>query len=134
MSDPFANVAAAADVMRGFPHPWWIAGGWAIDLFIGRVTREHADVEIGAFRHTQLDLRRHLGRAKFEFAHEGVWHEWEKDKHLADDVFQVRALNDGFPLRRRSPVLLRRPHAGWRLVLPPPPVDHAGGGAGHVRV
>jgi hypothetical protein len=24
--------------------PWWIAGGWALDLFVGQVTRPHAGV------------------------------------------------------------------------------------------
>jgi hypothetical protein len=26
--------------------PWWIAGGWAIDLFVGRQTRPHGDVDV----------------------------------------------------------------------------------------
>lgn len=30
--------------------PWWIAGGWALDLFLGKVTRPHKDLDIGIFR------------------------------------------------------------------------------------
>jgi hypothetical protein len=30
--------------------PWWIAGGHAIDLFVGWVTRSHADIDIEMFR------------------------------------------------------------------------------------
>jgi Aminoglycoside-2''-adenylyltransferase len=30
--------------------PWWIAGGWALDLWLGRSTRPHSDIEIGCFR------------------------------------------------------------------------------------
>lgn len=26
--------------------PWWIAGGWAIDLFLGRQTRRHEDIDV----------------------------------------------------------------------------------------
>lgn len=26
--------------------PWWMAGGWAIDLFLGRQTRAHADSDV----------------------------------------------------------------------------------------
>ena len=48
------------ELMRGFPKPWYIAGGWAIDLFIGHQTREHKDVEIAIFRQDQLLLQRHL--------------------------------------------------------------------------
>src|SRR3954467_9622826 len=30
--------------------PWWIAGGWAIDLFLDRETRPHADLDVGVLR------------------------------------------------------------------------------------
>ena len=26
--------------------PWWIAGGWALDLFLGIQTREHEDIDV----------------------------------------------------------------------------------------
>ena len=29
---------------------WWIAGGWALDLFSGHSTRRHADMDVGCFR------------------------------------------------------------------------------------
>ena len=32
------------------PFPWWVAGGWAIDLFLARETRPHKDIDIGIFR------------------------------------------------------------------------------------
>ncbi len=31
--------------------PWWIAGGWALDLFLGRQTREHRDLDVAVLRH-----------------------------------------------------------------------------------
>lgn len=34
------------DRLAGLPVTWAIAGGWALDLFLGRVTREHSDLEI----------------------------------------------------------------------------------------
>ena len=30
--------------------PWWIAGGWAIDLYLAEQTRAHADLDIGVLR------------------------------------------------------------------------------------
>ena len=30
--------------------PWWIAGGWAIDVYLGRQTREHADIDVSMLR------------------------------------------------------------------------------------
>jgi len=29
---------------------WWIAGGWALDLFLGRQTRPHEDLDVGVLR------------------------------------------------------------------------------------
>ncbi|MHA2306939.1 MAG: nucleotidyltransferase domain-containing protein [Candidatus Hodarchaeales archaeon] len=37
-------------LMKDFNKPWYIAGGWAIDLFLGLVTRSHQDIEIIIFR------------------------------------------------------------------------------------
>lgn len=32
--------------MPGADFPWYVAGGWAIDLFVGTQTREHEDLEV----------------------------------------------------------------------------------------
>jgi len=47
-------------VMAGFPASWFIAGGWAIDLYLGRITRPHKDVEIAMFRDDQGALHAHF--------------------------------------------------------------------------
>jgi hypothetical protein len=43
------------------PVPWWIAGGWAIDLFLGRQTRAHEDVDVLILRRDQRAVRTLLG-------------------------------------------------------------------------
>jgi uncharacterized protein (DUF952 family) len=50
----------AAGVMAGFPRPWWVAGGWALDLFLGRKTRPHADLELSVLATDQASLFAHL--------------------------------------------------------------------------
>jgi hypothetical protein len=40
----------AALLLSALHAPWWIAGGWAMDLFLGKVTRTHKDLDIGIFR------------------------------------------------------------------------------------
>jgi hypothetical protein len=39
-----ADVAAR---LRGVDVPWYVAAGWAVDLFLGAQRREHEDLEIG---------------------------------------------------------------------------------------
>lgn len=60
MSQGFERILEVAGIMRGFPAPWFISGGWAIDLFLGEVTRAHSDIEIGIFRCDQGALWRQL--------------------------------------------------------------------------
>ncbi|GAA0939197.1 nucleotidyltransferase domain-containing protein [Pseudonocardia zijingensis] len=36
----------AAKLLRDYPGRWWIAGGWAIDAFVGSF-REHGDLDLG---------------------------------------------------------------------------------------
>jgi aminoglycoside-2''-adenylyltransferase len=43
------HVAQIVDVMAGFPAPWALGGGWAVDAWIGEVTREHGDVDVIVF-------------------------------------------------------------------------------------
>jgi len=46
--------------MKGLPVRWWIAGGWAIDLFVGRQTRPHGDCDVLVLRRDQLAAQEHL--------------------------------------------------------------------------
>jgi hypothetical protein len=48
------------EVMAGYRRPWWVAGGWALDLLLGAKTRPHADLEISMLAADQLALFRHL--------------------------------------------------------------------------
>lgn len=41
---------AVASLFARATVPWWIAGGWAIDLFLNVSTRAHADLDLGCFR------------------------------------------------------------------------------------
>jgi hypothetical protein len=49
-----------AEILRGLPAPWWIAGGAAIELFLGRQTRIRNDLDLAILRRDQLAFRRHL--------------------------------------------------------------------------
>jgi hypothetical protein len=65
--DDFLPVARVAEQMAQFERPWMVAGGWAIDLHLGRLTRPHKDVEVAVFREDQLALRAYLDGWTFDF-------------------------------------------------------------------
>ncbi len=50
----------AVRLLSGFARPWWICGGWALDLFLDRETRPHDDLDVALLRHDQLALYQHL--------------------------------------------------------------------------
>ncbi|MFA9480016.1 nucleotidyltransferase domain-containing protein [Phycisphaerales bacterium AB-hyl4] len=56
------SVPEVVAVMRGATVPWWIAGGWAIDLYLGRQTRPHGDTDVLVLRRDQLAIQQHLCR------------------------------------------------------------------------
>ena len=80
--------------MRGYPHPWFISGGWAIDLFVGRVTRAHEDVEVGAYFPHQAALRRHLGNWEMARIRDDAWEPWKPDDAIELPEFQAQARSD----------------------------------------
>jgi aminoglycoside-2''-adenylyltransferase len=41
---------AAPELLAGLTCPWWIAGGWALDLFMGTQSRPHRDLDVGILR------------------------------------------------------------------------------------
>jgi hypothetical protein len=46
------------ELMRGFAAPWWVAGGWALDLWLGRRTRDHEDLDVAVLRKTSASCTR----------------------------------------------------------------------------
>jgi GrpB-like predicted nucleotidyltransferase (UPF0157 family) len=53
--------------LEGYGQPWYISSGWALDLFLGRVTRIHHDVDVVVDRTNQLQLREHLTARGWNF-------------------------------------------------------------------
>jgi hypothetical protein len=92
--DPFASPRIIAALFATFDRPWCIAGGWAIDLFLDRVTRPHADVDVAVFREDQGPLRRHL--TGWEFlkvapGRPGEFEPWYETEKLDWPLHELRA-------------------------------------------
>jgi len=60
----FETCMKVKTIMDKYGYPWFIAGGWAIDLFLNKETREHEDIEIGIYRKNQMQLYRYFGKQK----------------------------------------------------------------------
>ena len=67
--------------MNAFDRPWCIAGGWAIDLWLGRATRGHGNIDIAVLRDDQLALRDFLDDARFFIPSPGGRSRW-RDRQL----------------------------------------------------
>lgn len=83
--------AYAAAVMAGFGAPWCVGGGWAVDLFLGRQTRPHADVDLVLLRGDQQRLHGHFGGWRFQTVAGGVFSEWAPGEWIAPPVHEVHA-------------------------------------------
>lgn len=60
MDPSFAPLRAELEHVADLPVPWYVAGGWAIDLFVGQVTRDHQDVDLVIGRRHQHTVYLHL--------------------------------------------------------------------------
>jgi hypothetical protein len=60
LPETFSDLLRAAQIMKDFPRSWCVCGGWAIDLFINRLTRPHKDVDFAIWRRDQLALHAYL--------------------------------------------------------------------------
>ena len=50
------ELQAVCRFMTDFPGRWWVGGGWFIDLWLGRQTREHEDIELCVLRTDQAAI------------------------------------------------------------------------------
>ena len=60
LNDVPESVAPIVELMSTFPAPWALCGGWAVDAWLGRATREHPDVDICVFVQDHRALFDHL--------------------------------------------------------------------------
>ncbi len=78
------------DLLGPATFPWWIAGGWAIDLHLGRQTRHHDDIDVLVLREDQLSLQRALPGWDLHAADPpGSLRPWRADEVLPAEVHDV---------------------------------------------
>ena len=94
----FSRPFNVARLMADFPHPWCICGGWAIDLFLGRPTRGHKDVDIAVLRKDQLAIRDYLAARNWtlEKARDRQLHPWAEREFIQWPLHVVWCKNPVF--------------------------------------
>ncbi|MFJ7934063.1 nucleotidyltransferase domain-containing protein [Sporosarcina sp. NPDC096371] len=75
----FSTCSKVNEWMLGFGGKWGIAGGWAIDLYIGKETRLHSDIEVALFREDQRVLKKALPDWSFEKIVKGELISWDEE-------------------------------------------------------
>jgi Aminoglycoside-2''-adenylyltransferase len=89
---------AVAGLLAGFAKPWWICGGWALDLFLDRETRSHDDLDVAILRCDQPDLYRYLEGWHLRYATpEHTLERWN-GRRLAPPIHGIWARRSGNPL------------------------------------
>jgi hypothetical protein len=105
----------ARDILRDLDVRWWIAGGWSLDLFLGRQLRPHKDLDVAVLRRDQERLFDALPGWELAVAQDGALEPW-----------------DGASLPADRHVLWARPQdaARWQLELV---LEEADGGTWRYR-
>lgn len=71
---------------------WAVAGGWALDLFLGRQTREHADLDLAIWRSDQHKVRAALSPHWVpDVVENGGLRPWNPDQWLSLPVHEIHA-------------------------------------------
>ncbi|GAA0561281.1 hypothetical protein GCM10010172_50600 [Paractinoplanes ferrugineus] len=120
-----------AERLRGIGTPWYVAGGWAVDLHLGRVTREHEDLEIAVPRERFAMVAGRFPELAFWVAGSGrvvpatpaaleaEFQTWALDPAAEVWRFDVmREPHDGDTWISRRHASLRRPYASIVLTGP----------------
>ena len=74
VNDPWSGIRPQdlTQVLSNVECVWWVAGGWAIDMWLPRPSRAHADTDIGCYREEVPLLRRALPEWEFFAATDGA--------------------------------------------------------------
>jgi hypothetical protein len=87
--DP-APLSEVASLFSAAAVPWWVAGGYAIELAVGRAFRDHADVDVLVLRRDQLVVQEALASWEWWAADPpGTLRPWRRGELLPPGVDDV---------------------------------------------
>jgi len=87
-------VDEVARLFKDLGIPWWIAGGWALDLYLGKVGREHIDTDVLILRNDQLVVQEHLSDWKLFKTKQPGLAPWPNGEYLNQPVNSIWVRQD----------------------------------------
>ena len=90
----FALPLQVSTMMRDFKPSWFVAGGWAIDLFLEKETRIHQDIEIAIFRKDQTALHDYFDGWLLRKIVNGESVIWLRDEWLTLPIHEAHYCNE----------------------------------------
>lgn len=95
--------AEVAQLFTNAPFRWALAGGYAIEQFLGHAIRDHADIDVAVFRDDQLHLQGWLSDWQlFAADPPGTLRQWHPGEYLPigiHDIWGYRAGQDAWQLQ-----------------------------------
>lgn len=91
------NLPEIVELFERAPFRWWISGGRALELHLGRTWREHEDVDVGLVRTDAPGLRDVL-RGWDVLVADGALSPWAGDVPTADNLWCRRAPGEPWAL------------------------------------
>jgi len=109
-------VTRLSNVMSPYPGAWALCGGWAIDAWLGRVSRDHGDVDLSVFDADHEHLFNHLAGWQL-IAHSSVIDDgstglWDGRQLPVPSHIHARSPSDAGPLPEDG---VCAPAKGWWL-------------------
>lgn len=83
-----------AAVMQNFHADWFVAGGWAIDLYLGKISRPRDDIEIAIFRRNQIALQKYLNDWLLQKIENSVPSVWSRNEFLELPVHEIHCFHE----------------------------------------
>jgi hypothetical protein len=90
------DLKTTVTIFRRFPGRWWICGGHALELHLGRTWRSHDDIDVGVLRHDVPALTTVLKGWDIEVAAAGILSRWD------GSVPQARASQNNLWCRKEA--------------------------------
>ncbi|TCP42095.1 hypothetical protein EV191_12461 [Tamaricihabitans halophyticus] len=85
-----APLAEVVSLFSGLRVPWWVAGGHAIELAVGRSVREHGDIDVLVLRRDQLAAQQALPDWEWWAADPpGTLRPWQPEETLPPHVQDI---------------------------------------------